>query len=480
MSSIARNLGAGKGGWSVVGARTSGAAARRSAAAAVVGLLVTALVLLVPSVRFAYRSVEGHLVLETAVTLIGALAALLLYGRFLRGGSLRELLLAEAMAVLAVAALGLVTVPALLGAAPGDPFAAWAALVVRLVGAGLILAAALVPDRKVTAAGSPVRESLVLAALLVWIVVAVALLASRLPDAVSVQPLPESSARPSLDAHPAVLVVQLVNLVCYAGAAVAFTRQSARTGDELVGWLGAAATLGAWARVNYLLFPSLYTEWLYTGDLLRLGFYVLLLVGAVREIQAYWVAQARAAAEGERRRLARDLHDGVVQELGYIRSQALGLGGVDGAPAARIAAAADRALDEARRSLRALTAEPSENLAETLGQASCEVADRYDVPIQLDLDPTVSVPPEHREALVRIAREAVTNAARHGKASALWLTLHPRAMAVRDDGEGFEVAGGGRPGGFGLTSMGERAEAIGAVLRVESEPGRGTEVTVTW
>lgn len=463
----------------IVGARVTGAA-RRTVVAGVAGLLVTAAVLLVPSLRFAYRSVEGHLVLETAVTLAGALVALLLYGRFRRSGRLQELLLVYAMAVLAVAAFGLVTLPALFGAAPGAATTTWAALVVRVLGAALILAAAVVPDRPVRR-GRPLRDALVVMALLVAVAVVVEVLASGLPDAVRVQPAAETSGRPSFDAHPVVMAVQVANLLCYAGAAVGFSRQAARSGDELVGWFGAAAALGAWARVNYLLFPSLYSDWLYSGDLLRLGFYVLLLVGAVREIQAYWAAQAVAAAVGERRRLARDLHDGVVQELGYIRRQAMGLreAGGDGRGAG-IVAAADRALDEARRSLRALTAPSDETLAETLALASCEVADRYDVPIHLDLDRTVSVPAEHREALVRIAREAVVNAARHGQGSRLWLRLDARAMSVRDDGRGFEVGRGGRAGGFGLTSMRERAEAMGAVFRVESAPGRGTEVTVTW
>ena len=121
---------------------------------------------------------------------------------------------------------------------------------------------------------------------------------------------------------------------------------AARTDDDLLGWIGAAAALGAFARVAYLLFPSLYTEWLYAGDVLRLGMYLMLLVGCVREIRQYWRAQTVLAVAGERRRLARELHDGVVQELGFIRSQALRTPN-----SGDIASAADRALDEARGGL---------------------------------------------------------------------------------------------------------------------------------
>ena len=120
----------------------------------------------------------------------------------------------------------------------------------------------------------------------------------------------QESARPVFDGHPVVVAVQLVNLVCYAVAAIVFTRRSAAEGDDFLGWVGAAAAVGAWARLCYLLFPSLYTDWLYAGDLLRLTTYVLLLVGATREIREYW---AGVATEAERRRLARELHDGVVQ-----------------------------------------------------------------------------------------------------------------------------------------------------------------------
>ena len=90
----------------------------------------------------------------------------------------------------------------------------------------------------------------------------------------------------------------------YGVAAVAFTRQS-RAGDELLGWVGAGCMLAAGARVCYLLFPSLYTDWLYAGDLLRLDVYVLLLVGAVREIRVYWEAAQPSLSTSERRARAR-------------------------------------------------------------------------------------------------------------------------------------------------------------------------------
>ena len=451
------------------------AAQRRSVTAAVVGGLLTLAVVTLPSLRFAYRSLGGHLVLETTVALVGALVALLVYGRYRRSGALSELLLVYAMSLLSVTAAVLVMLPALFGEG-GDSRAAgiWAALLVRLVGAVLIVAAALVSPHRRHRVARPWRE--VAVALLVVAVVAgvVLALSSGWPDAVRVSVTPEASGRPSFESHPVVLVAQILNLACYAVAAVAFTRRAAMNGDDMLGWFGAACALGAWARVNYLLFPSLYTDWLYTGDLLRLGFYALLLVGAVREIREYWSAQAIVAVEAERRRMARDLHDGVVQELGWIRSASLR--GID---RAQLVAAADRALDEARRALSALTAPLDEPFAVTLGRAVSEVGDRNDVPVRLQLDAAVDVPAEHRESLVRVAREAVTNAARHGAARNVSVLLAPGRLEVDDDGTGFDASTRGSVG-HGLTSMRERAEGMGARLRVRSAPGQGTCVEVTW
>jgi signal transduction histidine kinase len=449
-------------------------AVRRTVAASCAGFLVTVAVLAVPSLRFAYRSHGAHLVLETTVTLVAALVALLVYGRYRRDGGLSELLLVYAMTLLSLTALFLVTLPALVAEESGRAASSWAALVVRLVAGLLVAAAALVPAQRVHRVARPWREVAVVVVAVAVLATVVLVLASQWPDTVAVAVRAEDSGRPSWDSHPAVLVAQLVNLACYAVAAVAFTRRAAGSGDELLGWLGAACALAAWARVDYLLFPSLYTDWVYAGDLLRLGFYVLLLVGAVREIRAYWEGQAALAVARERQRLARDLHDGVVQELGWIRSA------VDrGAPADAVSAAADRALAEARRALTTLTESSDESLAVVVGRVASEVGDRYDVPIRLALDESAEVPSAHREDLVRLAREAVVNAARHSGSPTVQVTLSHRRLTVGDDGGGFDPAYG-RPGGFGLTSMRERADAIGAALTISSAPGHGTCVEVTW
>src|SRR3712207_6126779 len=125
-----------------------------------------------------------------------------------------------------------------------------------------------------------------------------------LPPTIDPSAALDDASRPQLVAHPAVMIIQAMGAVLYGVAAVAFTRQSARTPDELFRWVGAGCVLAAFARVHYLLFPSLYSEFVYTGGLLRLGFYLRLLVGAAREIRSCWQLRTQAAVRDDRRRMA--------------------------------------------------------------------------------------------------------------------------------------------------------------------------------
>jgi signal transduction histidine kinase len=93
------------------------------------------------------------------------------------------------------------------------------------------------------------------------------------------------------------------------------------------------------------------------------------------------------------------------------------------------------------------------------------------------------VPSGVREHLSRIAREAIANAARHGQARNVLVSLRRAdggvALRVVDDGCGIPVSGdGATPEGFGLRSMRERAGAIGGHLTVRQIPQGGTELEV--
>lgn len=435
-----------------------------------------------PHLLFAYRAPDLRAVVETVNAVVALLVGYLVYGRYRQRHRLQDLLLVLALATVAVANLVLTAVPEALPLERGSALTQWAPLVVRLVGTALLTGAAL------TRTGRPLHPRaggvlvLGLLTLLGALAIAAAVWGDLLPPAVDPR-LVDDAERPSLVAHPAVLGVQVGGIALYATSAVAFARQADRDQDELIRWVAAGCVLASFARVHYLLFPSLYTEYLYTGDLLRSGFYAFMLVGAAREITTYWQARARTAVLEDRRRLARDLHDGLIQELSYIGAQSRRLATRPGDPVTvgRIADAAGRAVDEARRALAALTREDEEPLPALLQAAVDEMAGRYDVSIATSLDPRAEADGPLSEALLRITAEAVRNAVRHGAAELveLRLTAEPLCLAVIDDGRGFDPSSG-RPGGFGLTSMRERAEAMGAEFAVTSEPGDGTTVRVTW
>jgi signal transduction histidine kinase len=93
------------------------------------------------------------------------------------------------------------------------------------------------------------------------------------------------------------------------------------------------------------------------------------------------------------------------------------------------------------------------------------------------------LPPEVKVALYRIAQEALNNIAKHSGASQATVSVHgePQRVKLRisDDGRGFDP-GYVPPDHLGLGIMRERAEAVGANLRIESQPGQGTQVEVIW
>jgi signal transduction histidine kinase len=438
-----------------------------------VGAVVTAGILGTPYLLFGYHSPSLHLVLDSADGCIALLVAYLVHGRFVRTGRLQDTLLAQGLFLLAVAGLGMTLlleiVPAL------GPVEVWLTLTLRVVGALLVAAAAVSGRRQ---AGTRLSRAAP------WVVLVVALAVlwlqrDQLPAALAQTP-PASAQRPVITGHPLLLTGQAVSAAAFVVASVAFTVQAARRRDPLLRWLGPAFALGAFARVNYVLFPSLYSDWLYTGDLLRTGCYVLLLVGAAREISEHWAGQARTAVVEDRRRLARELHDGVVQELAYIRASAR-----DPGSAEAVVAACDRALDEARAAIDALGHTSAEPLGVVLARAAGQVADRYGGHVAAELDHSVTADDEQRHALVRITREAVSNALRHGRAGRVELAVlrdaHARRLVVRDDGTGFDVAAtAGRTAGYGMVSMRERARALPGTLTIDSAPGRGTEVGVEW
>ena len=451
---------------------------RRAVALAVAAGAAVTLLSVLPVTSVAYRSATFHVAIETAATLVGLLAGLLIMGRFLRAPALPELVLASALLLLGLTNLFFSVVPWVADEQPGS-FDTWAPIAGRLLGAaGLALGAVLPP----TPVRRPTRAALVAFGAVVAAVVAIAvsasLLAPHLPLGIDPDLRPDPSG-PDLVGEPSVLASQILGLVLYAIAAVGFLKRAEGTGDELMSWFAAAATVAAFSRLNYFLFPSLYSEWVYAGDFLRLAFYALVLAGALREIAAYQRELAEVAVHGERRRIARDLHDGLAQELAFISTQARRLRG-DDETATHIAEAAERALDESRHAIATLARPVDASLGGSVAHAAEEVAARAGIRLRLDLAYGLEAPHAVHDALMRIVREAVSNAIRHGGADSVTVRLTQSdgiRLTVEDDGAGLP-AGEGNRGGFGLVSMRERAEALGGSAEVMPGRERGVRVEV--
>ena len=192
-----------------------------------------------------------------------------------------------------------------------------------------------------------------------------------------------------------------------------------------------------------------------------------------------------AAVECERRRIARDIHDSLAQDLAFIAARVRVL---ERDPTASVrldhlAIAATRALEHSRTTISTLTRPLDEPLDAALARNATEVAERHGGHADLHLQPGVVVPPATRESLVMILREAVANAMRHGRAGSVDVSLSQQSwlrLRVTDDGRGFDAAArAARPdAGFGLQSMEERAQALGGGLVVRSAPGAGTTIEV--
>ena len=445
--------------------------------------LVTVVLIVVPSAKFAYRSAGSHTMIETATAMIALIAALLVYGRFKNSGSLCDLLLLVGLWFFSAPKFIVPFIQHSVAAAP-ERFSAWAMLVASVIGSGLFAVAAFLRDQRLRR--STQALAIAGAAAVLCAVVVGALLAHVSPNLqLGLDPVVSSAMYPEFGA-PSIVIVQGVALLLFGAAAIGFMRRAEWSGDEFMSWLSASAALASFARLNYVFFPSLHHEWVYPADLLRLGAYLMILAGAAREIRRYQLEISRGAVFEERRRMARELHDGLAQELSYLVTKSRDLAENVIEPTAqelrRLAGAAERALDESRRAITALTAPIDESLENALSQTVEQVANRVGTRAEVIVEGDVKVPVSTKEALIRIVREAVTNASRHGNARNVHVAVTNGALlrvTIRDDGSGFDPTTRDGDGGFGMTTMAERVHALGGELRVSSRPAAGTEVEVT-
>ena len=441
--------------------------------ALVLGCVLTAVSFKSSWVHLAYHLPRMHAVIDTTIGLVSLLTAYLVYSRAQALGRQRDYML-----VFALGFGGLVSLTAaVIQGASSTPLgraAVWTTTIGRLDVALLFAAAALAPDVRLQRITSVPKFLLGVATAFVLIMAAVGVASTRLPWSPALAVSPTDASKPLFVGPSLLLLAQGVVAVAYTVAGWSFSRRRTER-DDLMTWLASSCLLFALASVDYLAFPSIFSDWIYVGDILRLAGVVLLLVGAAREISSYG---REGAALEERRRVARDLHDGVAQELAYIATMARRMERVPTSrDARRLADAAQSALDESRLVISTLAG--AGNASEQIAMTARDAAHRFNIEAELELPVTLELPADVVEALLRIVREAVNNAGRHARAAGVTVSLDVTdgiVLVVRDDGEGFDTT---QPGaGFGLTSMRERAEAIGGAFTLTTAPGCGTTIRV--
>src|SRR5581483_2704720 len=211
---------------------------------------------------------------------------------------------------------------------------------------------------------------------------------------------------------------------------------------------------------------------------------------AIHNAREFAAARERAALE-ERRRLARELHDSVSQQL---------YGVALGVQSARHFIETDppyatEALDYALSLARACQADmrallfvlhpeglESAGLVEALTHHTMAVSSRYKLAVELNLCSEPALPLDAKEALYRIAQEALYNIVKHAQAQRVMLRLYQVGvnvvLEIEDDGVGFNPTDA-FPGHLGLHSMRERSQRLGGTMEIKSTPAWGTCVRVS-
>jgi signal transduction histidine kinase len=433
-----------------------------------VSALATAAIVAVPHLRFAYRAPGVHVAFETLVSLIAAFAALVVSGRMRETPGERNVLLFAALTIFSIGSFVTGALPAALNRPAFHHIGTWGPLCSAVLCSFAFVAGSFDSCVRVTSA---LRPSAVIHATLALVGAGalVMLLAPMPPTGVPPGLSPAASSRPLLVGSPELLAMRSASLAAFTVAGVRYARLADRHADKLAGLLGIGCLLLAFARVHYLLYPSIDLHWFYFGDLWRLAGFLVILAASIVELNRHWERLSELAVLEERRRIARDLHDGVAQELAFLAA-----GGDD-----EHARAAQRALDESRRVIAALTEPLDIPLEQALRRAAEDVAMRYGRSVSVSADSTVDVAASMREQVLRIVREAVGNAARHSDGATISVHLDRRGdrlrLLVDDDGHGFDPVRA-REKGHGLVSMQERAEALNGSLTIRSAPSRGAHV----
>jgi signal transduction histidine kinase len=437
------------------------------------GLLGAALALFVdyPGLRHAYDFPALRLVLDTAITLAGAIVAVLAGTRFSVEGRRFDLLLSCGFFLAAASTLLFTIVPVLDGPLV-TRVEAWAAIFGGLGSAFLIAVAPFVRGSvaaRQRALGNAVPLLLVLL-LGLWV-----LLASFGTE------LPGLAATPTDPDPPAMLTTVLtLQALLSVLALIGFGLRYRNRGDDLDRWLASAATLSLFSSLYRVFTPLLSSTSVSIGDFLKMIAYGVLLVGVWRAISA---AEFGRAVADERARVAREIHDGLAQYLFAIATHAsmLDAGRATPEAIAQIKELAVSAQQEARFAVLALSSAGGTAPFDAALRRYIEFLTADGVlEVDVEIDQRVHLAPDEQIEVFRIVQEGLANVRKHANAKRAEVRIAERegqrVVTVRDDGGGFEAVDGGA--GQGLKNIRARAASIAGAATIRSRPGSGTTLEV--
>jgi len=417
--------------------------------------------------------------IETAITLLSVLTVTLLALRVTQTRQLQDRMLLGASIVLAATDFAFSSIPSLVGSRAIES-ATGASLASGMLVALAFAAVAFAPS---TGAGPARRRMVVWVGLAAIGTIALAALLEILTGGHLGRPAAQSAPAA---ANPVAVWLNVLSAVILVVAAVAFLTRAGRH-QRQGALLAGASFLLAGARLQYLTIPFASANAVIPASGLQLLACGLLLVVALRRHATTRREVAKAAVNAERERIARDLHDGLAQDLAFIAAYGQRLHGDLGADHPMIVAAA-RALAASRGALVDLSASSAPSTATALKQVAGELATRFGARVHVRVEQD-GVPVDEpgldgsrREEIVRITREAIVNAIRHGGAHHVDISLERRGAELRlrvsDDGCGISEQGLHKRHGFGLPTMRARAEALGGRLTARASAHGGTELAV--
>jgi signal transduction histidine kinase len=417
-------------------------------------------------------SPSGRAALETLIALSAICTARLLVANLQDSRRLPDLMLLCALAAVALTDLAYCAVPAL-AAGVRPESGGGARLCCSLIVSAAFAAAALAPSKVIR---NPGPRAIGGAILVGASILTLSQLIEQATGSHWNATLQDVGIQGAI-AHPVALATQLVAGALLVVSALAFLRR-ARRGESRYGLLAAAAFLLAAARLQYLAQPAVATDWITPREGLRIAAYALLLASAYWEYVLRRRARTLAAITLERERIARDLHDGLAQDLACIAQQGQRLGAAL-APEHPLMIAARNALATSRGVIADLSASTASSTDAALRIIAGELRHRYGlhVEVRIETPDGSDLDPVEREHVVRIAREAIVNAATHGAAHHVNVvvvkTRRALLMTVSDDGCG--IADAFRPG-MGLRTMQARAATLGGWLTARRRADGGTEL----